>query len=66
MSLAKISQTLFHHLSRSSIMFGRSSRRYPVSIQSFSRYVLAGRSTPARPYDWVHRRMSLIISSLHL
>ena len=39
---------------------------YPISVQSCCRYVLAGYLTPARPYEGVHGRTSLVSSSLLL
>ena len=61
--LARISLTLSHHLSISSIAPGRSSRIHPVSIQSCCIYVLAGRPAFARPCDGIHKSMSLMSSS---
>ena len=45
---ARISLTLSHHPSLSSIASGRSSRQHPVSVQSCCRLVLADRPTLAR------------------
>ena len=64
--LAWISLTLSHHLSLSSITSNRSSRLHPVSIQSCCTLVLVNRPTLACLYEGIHRRMSLINSSLFL
>ena len=57
---------LTRHSSLSSIAPGMSSRLRPMSIQSFYRYILAGRSTLARPCEGFHTRTSLMSSSLFL
>ena len=44
----------------------RSCRLHPVSIQSSCRYVFVGQPTLAHPCEKVHRRMSLMCSSLLL
>ena len=49
----------------SSIAHGRSSRRHPVSAQSWCIRISAGRQTLARPYVGVHKRMLLMSSSLN-
>ena len=63
MPLARISLTLSRHSSLSSIVSGT---LHPVSIQSCSRYILAGCPTPVRPWEGVHRKTSLMSSSLLL
>ena len=64
--LSRISLTLSRHSSLSSIAFSRSSKLHTVSIQSCCRYVQAGRPTPARPCHGVHKRTSVMSSSLLL
>ena len=54
------------HSSLSSIASSRSSRLYPVSIQSCCRYLLVGWPTLARPCEGIHRRTSLMSLSLFL
>ena len=66
MPLAQISLTLFCHLFLSSIAFVRSSRLHLVSLETSCTCVQASRSTPARPCAGVHRRTSLMSSSLIL
>ena len=61
---ARISLTLSHQLSLSSISSGWSSRPHLVLAQSCCILVLAGRPTFARPYEGVHRSISLMTSSL--
>ena len=61
---ARISLTLTRHFSLSFIAIGRSSGLHPVSSQSCCKYVRAGRPAFARPYVGVHRRTSLMSSSL--
>ena len=63
---AQISLTLSRHFSLSFIASGRSSGLHPVSSQSCCMYVRAGRSAFARSYCGVHRRTSLMSSSLLL
>ena len=63
---ARISLTLSHHPSLSSITSGGSSRLHPVTALSCSIWVLAGRPAFARLYERVHRSMSLMNSSLLL
>ena len=63
---ARISLTLSRHFSLSFTASGRSSGLHPVSSQSCSMYVRAGRSAFARPYVGVHRSTSLMSSSLLL
>ena len=63
---ARISLTLSRHFSLSFIASGRSSGLHPVSSQSCCMYVQAGRPAFVRLYDGVHRRTSLISSSLLL
>ena len=58
--------TLSRHFSLSFIASGRSSGLHPVSSQSCCMYVQAGRPAFARPYVGVHRRTSLMSSSLLL
>ena len=64
--LAHISLTLSHHSSLSFIASGRSSGLHPVSSQSCCMLVRAGRPAFVRPYEGVHRRTSLMSSSLLL
>ena len=64
--LARISLTLSRHFSLSFITSGRSSGVHSVSSHSCCMYVLAGRSTFARPYVGVHRSTSPMSSSLLL
>ena len=59
----RISLTISHHPSLSSIAPGRSSKLHPLSAQS---WVLAGRPTLAHPWVDVHRRTSPMSSSLLL
>ena len=66
MPLARISLTLSRHFSLSFIASGRSSGLHPVSSHSCCMYVQAGRPAFAWPYDWVHRSISLMSSSLFL
>ena len=63
---ARISLTLFRHLSHSFFDLGRPLGLYPVSAQSCLIQVLAGRSTFARPCEGVHKSISLKSSSLLL
>ena len=60
---ARISLTLFHHLSLSFIASGRSSGLHPVSSHSCWMYVRAGRPAFERPYVGVHKSTSLMSSS---
>ena len=62
--LAQISLTLSRNLSLLSIASFRSSRKHLVPVQSYCRYVLAGRPTPARPCEGIHWRTSLTSSPL--
>ena len=62
----RIFLTLFHYHSLSSIAPGRSSGLHPVSSQSCCMYVRAGRPAPAHLCEGVHRRTSLMNSSLLL
>ena len=64
--LAQISLTLSHHSSLSSIISSRFSRLNPMSVQSCYRKVLVGHLTLAHPCERVHRRTSLMSSSLLL
>ena len=64
--LARISLTLSRHFSLSFIASGRSSGLHPVSSQSCSMYVRAGRSAFAWLYVGVHGSTSLMSSSLLL
>ena len=64
--LARISLTLFLHVSLSFIAFGRSSGLHPVSSHSCCMNVRAGRPAFDWPYAGVHRSTSLTISSLLL
>ena len=66
MPLAWISLTLSRHFSLSFIASGRSSGLHPVSSHSCFMYVRAGRTAFAWPYVGVHRRTSLMSSSLLL
>ena len=52
-------------LGRGSI-YNRSSKLYPVSAQNCCWSVYAGRPTLVQPYEWVHRKMLLKSSSMHL
>ena len=45
---------------------GKSSMLHPVTIRSSCRLFLVDRPTLTRPYEGVHRRMSLMNSSLLL
>ena len=63
---ARISLTLSRHSSLSFIVSGRSSGLHPVSSHSCCMYVRAGRPAFAWPYLGVHRRTSLMSSSLLL
>ena len=63
---ARISPTLSHHPSLSSITSVRSSRLHPVSAQSCCILVLAGRPAFARPCEGVYRSMSFMSLSLLL
>ena len=63
---ARISLTLSLHFSLSFIASSRSSGLHPVSSQSCSMYVRAGRPAFARPYVGVHRNISFMSSSLIL
>ena len=63
---ARVSLTLSHHQSLSSIAPERSSRLHAVSTQSCCILVLAGRPASARPCEEVHRNISLMSSSLLL
>ena len=65
MQLAWISLTLSHHSSLSSIVYGRSSRLHPVSVQNCCRYVL-DQLTLACPCKGIHKRLSLMSLSLLL
>ena len=64
--LTRISLTLSRHFSLSFIASGRSSGLHPVSSHSCCMYVRAGRPAFARSYVGVHRRTSLMSSSLLL
>ena len=64
--LARISLTLSRHSSLSFIASGRSSGLHPVSSQSCCIYIRVGNPAFARPYVGVHRRTSLMSSSLLL
>ena len=66
MPRARISLTLSRHFSLSFIASGRSSELHPVSSHSCCMYVRAGRPALALPYVGVHRRTSLMSSSLLL
>ena len=61
---ARISLTLSRHFFLSFIASGWSSGLHPVSSHSFCMYVLVGRPALARQYVGVHRRTSLMSSSL--
>ena len=63
---ARISLTLTRHSSLSFIASGRSSGLHPVFSQSCCMYVLAGRPAFARLCEGVHRRTSLMSTSLLL
>ena len=63
---ARISPTLSCHSSLSFIASGRSSGPHPISSQSCCMYVRAGCPAFARPCEGVHRRTSLMSSSLLL
>ena len=64
--LARISLTLSRHFSLSFIAFGWSSGLHSLSSHSCCMYVRAGRPAFACPYAEVHRRSSLMSSSLLL
>ena len=64
--LARISLTLSHHSSLFSITSGRSSRLHAVSIQRAVVDVLVSHPTLAHPCEGVHRKTSLVSSSLLL
>ena len=64
--LARICLNLSHYSSLSSIAPGRFSKLHPVSVQSSCRLVLVRLPTVARPCEEVHRRTSLMSSSLLL
>ena len=64
--LARIFLILSRHFSLSFIASCRSSGLHPVSSHSYRMYVRAGRPAFARPYVGVHRRTSLLSSSLLL
>ena len=64
--VARISLTLSRRFSLSFIASGRSSGLHPVSSHSCWMYVRAGRPAFARPYVGVHKRISLMSSSLFL
>ena len=63
---ARIFRTPSHHISISSIAFGRSSGLHPVSAQSSCMFIRAGRPAFARTCEGVHRSTSLTSSSLLL
>ena len=63
---ARISLTLCCLSSPSLITSGRPSSLHTVSSQNCSMYIRADRPAFVRPYDGVHRRTSLISSSLLL
>ena len=63
---ARISLTLSHQPSFSSIASCMSSGLHPISTQSCCIYVRAGRPAFARSYEWVHKSTSLMSSSLLL
>ena len=63
---ARIFQTLSRHSTLSFIASGRSSGQHPVSSQTCCMYVRPGRSAFAWLYEGVHRRTSLMSSSLLL
>ena len=58
------SLTFSRHPSVSFIASGRSLGLHPVSSQNCYMYIRAGRPAFARPYDGVHRRISLMSSPL--
>ena len=58
--------TLSRHSSLSFIASGRSSGRHPISTQSCWMYVRASHPAFARPYEVVHRSISLMSSTLLL
>ena len=60
------SLSLSRHSSLSSIASGRFYRLHPVSVQSYSRLVLVGRPTLARPFIGVQKKSSFMSSSLLL
>ena len=64
--LAQIYLNLSRHYSLSFIASGRSSGLHPISSQSCSMYVRAGRPAFTRPYAGVHRSTSLMSSPLLL
>ena len=64
--LARISMTLSRYFSLSFIASGRTSGLHPVSSHSCCIYVRTGRPAFARPYVGVHRKTSLMSSSLHV
>ena len=64
--VARISLNLSRHSSLSFIALGRSSGQHPVSSHSCWMYVRAGRPAFARPCVGVHKRTSLMSSSLLL
>ena len=64
--VARISLTLSRHSSLSFIALGRSSGQHPVSLHSCWMYVRAGRPAFARPCVGIHKRTSLMSSSLLL
>ena len=64
--LARISLTLSCHFSQSFIASGRTSELHPVSSHSCCMYVRAGPPAFVQPYVGVHRRTSLMNSSLLL
>ena len=64
--LAQISLTLSRHFSLSFIAFGRSSGLHPISSHSCCMYAQADHPAFAWPYAGVHRRTSLMSSSLLL
>ena len=63
---ARISLTLSRHSSLLFITYGRSSGLHPISSHSCCMYVRAVHSAFARPCKGVHRRTSLMSSSLLL
>ena len=64
--VARISLNLSRHSSLSFIALGRSSGQHPVSSHSCWMYVRAGRPAFARPCVGIHKRTSLMSSSLLL
>ena len=64
--LARISLTLSLHFPLSFIASGRSSGIHSLSSHSCCMYVQAGRLAFARPYAGLHKRTSLMTSSLLL